>query len=215
MRVLIINQHPKDWLGGSEIQCDIIAKNLKEFGHEVFYGAINPGSAQYDATYMVLPIKRPMSFNLLRQWRLIDPEVIYWRANQKGLLGAVLLAKLLNIKFVYGLSTIEDARGYQYLKSRRFTKNWLNILATPFKFLLILIKNLILKISIKLVDGVSSLNKDFLNFLPASLPNKIYHPNSMELAWGPEFEWPKKYVVWVGNIRSSKNPELYLRLAVS
>ncbi len=40
MNLLIINQHPSDSLGGSEMQCDLIARGLTERGHQVVYASV-------------------------------------------------------------------------------------------------------------------------------------------------------------------------------
>ena len=56
MKVAIINQHPQDFLGGSEIQCDIIVRKLQEFGHHVVYLACK-GNREYDCPYPVKPVK--------------------------------------------------------------------------------------------------------------------------------------------------------------
>jgi hypothetical protein len=40
MKILIINQHISDALGGSEMQCDLIAHGLTNLGHQVIYGFI-------------------------------------------------------------------------------------------------------------------------------------------------------------------------------
>ena len=40
MKVLLVNRHMDTILGGSEIQCDLIARKLLEFGHQVSYLAL-------------------------------------------------------------------------------------------------------------------------------------------------------------------------------
>ena len=59
MKIAIVNQHPTDMLGGSEIQCDIIARTLVEFGHEVDYIAVGGHDCDaYEVPYRVRPVAR-------------------------------------------------------------------------------------------------------------------------------------------------------------
>jgi len=58
MKVLIINKHQSDLFGGSEMQCDLIARGLVERGHTVIYGAVDgKRKASYsELPYMVIPL---------------------------------------------------------------------------------------------------------------------------------------------------------------
>ena len=51
------NQHLEDVIGGSEIQCHLIAKYLTGFGHEVFYAAINSKQVDYATNYHIIPLE--------------------------------------------------------------------------------------------------------------------------------------------------------------
>lgn len=58
-RIAIINQHVTDTLGGSEIQCDIIAHGLWERGHLISYLAIDGRTeGDYKTPYQVVPVAR-------------------------------------------------------------------------------------------------------------------------------------------------------------
>ncbi len=49
MKIVIVNQHIQDVIGGSEIQCDLIAANLTSLGHQVTYAGANQQPKQYQS----------------------------------------------------------------------------------------------------------------------------------------------------------------------
>ncbi|MDX1641753.1 MAG: hypothetical protein R3220_08635, partial [Balneolaceae bacterium] len=57
MKISIINQHCDDTLGGSELQCDFIARELTKRGYNVQYIAIGGTDKDYDTPYPVEPCK--------------------------------------------------------------------------------------------------------------------------------------------------------------
>ena len=204
MKIFIANQHKQLALGGSEIQCDLIAKGLKDRGHDVVYLAL--GSSSIDATeipYRVRPFKFSYGkfYNLLQKER---PDIIYWR-NRHFRLAAVIIAKLFKVPFVFAVSSPDDVKVFwhridnpknyfltQLLKARQLVKSFYNYFG------------------LLLSDGVTSLNSEYLEKVPVK--NKVTIWNAMEINSVP-FSWPRPYFVWVSNIKPIKRPEIYIKLA--
>ena len=95
MRVLIVNQHPQIALGGSEVQCDLIATEMTRRGHFVVYGAvqekiIDEQSVEYTVSY----IDPKRFFSSLKDYiQKQKPDVIYWRYNKRKLIHGVIAAR--------------------------------------------------------------------------------------------------------------------------
>lgn len=219
MKIVIINQHPDDLLGGSELQCDIIATYLTRFGHQVTYLAVKGIKATYDTEYSVIPVDNLNPFRLYSILRELNPDVVYWRHNKKRLFTTALGSKLVGSKFVYSMSTYSDSciwidRGVTVFS--RFLKRFKNAsgplgVINSFVFLTDPLASAINYLAIPFfVDGIVSLNCDYLESMPKKRKTVIH--NSMP-AVRQDFCWPKPYVVWVGNLKGRKNPEKYYELA--
>ena len=149
MKVLIINQHPHDYIGGSENQCDLIADYLHKFGHNVFYGIANPLRNNYECDYHCIPIRKPFIISYAALLKNFRPDIIYWRFNKKHLFfWAVLIAKKFKIKFVFAITSFTDTERWiwsgtkplsykanpkeKYWKIKPLLK-WIRSLALPIK----------------------------------------------------------------------------------
>lgn len=222
MRIAVINQHPLDALGGSEIQCDLIAQELTKLGHKVTYFAVSAKKTSYPVSYPVEPLPRFGLFALFRALRRHRIEVVYWRHNKKGLFKAALAAKLAGAKFIYALSSISDSRPWVNFGSRpleRFLAAWkaagrgqifrpsllmltLDPLYSAANFLAVPL----------LANGVTSLSSDLIHHVPVT--RKTVLRNSMSISALP-FRWQRPFVIWVANIKPKKNPEAFVALAES
>ena len=216
MKVLLINQHIYDGIGGSEIQCDLIAWKLSEKGHKVLYGIVNPQKVQYNCEYATTFIKKPFLisyFNLVRQFK---PDVIYWRYHKYKLLTAVIISRILKTPFVYVLSSMYDIKVWVWQKPKRSSQTsfpWCNKLSKLLRYIFSSyrsLKNLWNYCGVCFVDAFISMNSEFLGKLP--IPRQIHINNSMKKEYIP-FEWKKPYIFWVANLKRSKNPEKYIELA--
>jgi glycosyltransferase involved in cell wall biosynthesis len=218
MKIVIINQHPYDTLGGSEIQCDLIASVLVRNGHNVTYLAIDGRQHSYTTDYQTLPLTS-FAGQLYRILREIGPDVIYWRYNKKHLLVSTLIAKLLGITFVYALSHISDSRVWVRSGNRPLER-----LSTAFsegvdaraivRSLTMLVDPLLSALNYSgvplFVDAAVHQISTTKNTLPVR--RQILIRNSMTDEASP-FQWPRPYVVWVASIKAKKNPSVYLQLA--
>ena len=85
MRVTIINRHMTQNLGGSEIQCDLLARGLVERGHAVTYVAPVKRSIDVATPYGLRPVEEPSE--ILAAVLESQPEVVYWPPGDCGYLG--------------------------------------------------------------------------------------------------------------------------------
>ncbi len=208
MKLLIINQHMDTVLGGSEIQCDIIANNLIKLGVDVIYLIIN-GKNIGKHQYKTILLKRNSFINIYKCIKQTSPDIIYFRNNKKLLLKTSLAAKIARVKMIFALSAVNDVVSWYYPSCRE--KNIKTIIKSLCRSLISLINYR----AFYLIDGVVSLQKKLLDKLPKrfSKDNTITIYNSMNIEITKDFKWNKDYIVWVSNIKSIKQPEIYIELA--
>ena len=204
MKILIVNQHISFALGGSETQCDLIAKGLSKRGHDVLYAAVG-GASDEDFGYRIARINpgRVKEFSdLLDNER---PDVIYWRYNKNNFHDCALEAKKRNIPFVFALSAKQDVEkfGFRYRKKKTFFLS----LSNTFQQMRNSVRNYR---GFKYVSGFTTVNSQYLKKAPVKNKRKIW--SAGETSFAP-FEWDKKYFVWVANFKTTKRPEIYLKLA--
>lgn len=218
MKVLIVNTHYLDNVGGSEIQCHIIAKYLSDFGHDVTYGIIKPEKSEYPVCYHYELIGGGFLNSYRNLIKHIKPDIIYWRFNKRHLLTSSFITRMNKSKFVFAVSSIPDTerwiwsgtakKQYRFVIDRR--KNTLENI----KDLTKIIYNIVLSgwnyFGFYLADAIVYNNEDLYGKLPSKNQYLIHNsiiPNT------EEFSWPNPYVVWVSNIKDKKNPEEYIKLA--
>lgn len=216
MKILIINQHIEDAIGGSEIQCDIIASCLLDFGHKVFYAAINSKRNNYSSNYKVISIKQ-MSLRITNKViKDVSPDIIYWRFNKKSFLKTVILSKLYRVRFVFAVSSFSDTEKWIMTGTNVFNiKNWQSDISFLKKIISAIRNAFISRINYMafyFVDGITLLNNDFKNKIPVK--KQVLISNSMKTNIIHQ-KWPKPYIIWVANIKPKKNPEEYIKLARS
>ncbi len=213
MKIMIVNRHMDTTLGGSEIQCDLISRNLTKMGNEIVYIAVGSQKVT-EHLYTVVPEKNLTFFSFLRNLKKYKPDVIYWRYNKKKLLKCVLAAKIQKVKFVYSLSHVNDVTKY-VSDSVAFSGS---IIHKARQYLSNVKTRIISRINysaISWVDGVVSLQECLLELLPRGFleGNSSCIYNSMEYKPSIDFSRERPYVVWVANIKPPKRPELYIQLA--
>ncbi len=205
-RIAIVNQHPADMLGGSEIQCDIIARGLVERGHGVDYLAVGGKAGQdYGAPYRVLPVAR-QARAIADEVLATRPDLVYWRFNKHCFAIAARAIGRAGIPIVFSVSHVRDvtrcyfqpgawrAGGFKALR-RAAKESWrLYREHRGFAHVAALVSN----------------NPD--NLGKVAVPVQVHIPNSMVTTAVP-FAWPRPFCLWVANIKERKQPEKFVELA--
>jgi len=208
MKILIVNQHPDDVIGGSEIQCDIIANQLTQLGHEVVYFAVNGQQCCYETSYRVIPGTLPGS-DLRQALREYAPDVVYWRFNKRKFLPAALMIKRMGVKLVFAISHINDVIKWSH-KVRFDAVSLKGKIIQRYCAFRSSLASRINHLGFFWVDGVIAQLRQQTGFLPVRKETII--PNSVDARSTP-FTWEKPFVIWAASIKPAKNPELFFELA--
>ena len=206
MKVLILAKHLEHNLGGIEIQCDLIARELFLAGHAVVYGTptfSSPLSKQYP--YQIESCDLATTHSLAALIDRVEPDVIYLRNNKNRLWVMAKTAHRYGVPVVFAASSLQDVQPWAYHASqqpwsaRRIASvvwqrmksrwNW-----SGFRY----------------VSAAVSLNRDYTDRLP--VPLRFHIPDSMDGTIEP-FSWPRPFVAWVAQLKDYKHPEEFVELA--
>lgn len=202
MKICIINKHPKDFLGGSEIQTHNIATELSKKKFSIDYIAIN-GNKKIKTNYRIYNIKDSLN-NILTQIDKVKPDIIYWRYNRNYLITLILFSKLKKIKFIYAASSIRDIKCF--IKNETSFKK-INF----FRYLFNVIFRFYQNLFFGLIDSITTNNEIFLNYI--NHKKKIYIPNFISSKKKGYFKWKRKFIVWISNLKPVKNIDLMYETA--
>lgn len=211
MRILIVNQHVTDVVGGSETQCHRIASQLTAMGHDVIYGVSHPRKRVYDVPYSVRLITQPFVKTFREALREVQPDVVYWRFNKKYLLRSVLEARRAGVKFVFAISHINDMRAFVAKPFHAGQEPLLKILQRSSRFAADVAFSAINSLAINWADGIVFQHT-------GQIPRKFGQQHVVIYNSAPRIDsYPSNdapsYVLWVANVKRSKNPETVIRLA--
>jgi len=205
MKIGIINKHCEDIIGGSEIQCDFIAKGLEALGHEVLYIAVAGNRLNYSSNYKVIPVRREPAA-IVQACAEHSPDIVYWRFNKHLFLPVARRIRKMGIPIVFAVAHINDLIRF----SCKPQKNKYKVLKF-FKEQKQKVQNAYNHFGFRYVDGITVNNKNYLRFIK-ECKETMYIPNVM-VGSSIEFNWTKPFCLWVASIKSSKNPEKFVGLA--
>ncbi len=208
MKILVINHHPQDVLGGSEVQCDLIATRLTRSGHDMVYFAVHGKQHAYTTAYKVEP-GSPGFRELKRILARHRPDLVYWRFNRRKLLPSVLACKFMKVKIVFSISSESDLIKWSH-RFRFDQLSWTEKLKKLSPFLRHIMSTRLHYIGYYLVDGVVAQLEQQTRKLPVQREVVIH--NSVEATVSP-FHWERPFIGWVGNFKPIKHPELFIELA--
>ncbi|HKK87547.1 MAG TPA: glycosyltransferase family 4 protein [Saprospiraceae bacterium] len=198
MKITVVNRHRSDIMGGSEVQCDFIASELVQRGHDVTYVAVKGKKKYYDVSYKVLPCKSEGS-EILESIVKSRPDLVYWRYHKNFIYDIFKKLDELKIKIIFAVSSEYDTHRFLYNKKQSLYINFRKWLRNINQFR-----------GIRYVDAVVVNNESHLNRLPVKRQQFI--PNGMTDEY-VSFKWKRPYCIWIANIKSIKRPELYIDLA--
>ncbi|HSX59234.1 MAG TPA: glycosyltransferase family 4 protein [Tahibacter sp.] len=206
MRILILAQHLGRALGGIEIQCDLLARELGALGHEVHYGAAHGVAAPLPATPYALTAWTPGDAASLRELlRRARPDVVYLRHNKVALRATARALRDAGVPLVFAASSLQDVQAWSY---HRKHAAW-----TPRRLASVAWQRLRSRWNwggFRWVCAAVSLNAHYTARLPVA--QRVHIPDAMDAAAVP-FAWPRRYVAWVAQIKDYKNPGDYVELA--
>jgi glycosyltransferase involved in cell wall biosynthesis len=204
MKIVLVNRHPSDVIGGSEIQSAGIAIRLNALEHEItFVAPAGDAGKNYDTVYKVIPVVSDAE-EIAKAVIAQKPDIVYWRFNKYHFHDAVQKIAAHNIPIVFAVSHISDTQPWSYRET----------MTSGLSSFLKGIKQGVLNVynhrGFKYIDGVTVNNIEQLNLL--SIKKQQLVNNSITNEAIP-FSWSRPYVVWVSNIKPAKQPELFVKLA--
>jgi glycosyltransferase involved in cell wall biosynthesis len=206
MRILILAQHLGRALGGIEIQCDLLARELCALGNIVHYGAAGGLAGPAAPAPYTLADWTPGDAQSLR--RLLEearPEVVYLRHNKHALRATAAVLRAAGIPLVFAVSSLQDVQAWSY---HRKHCAW-----TPRRVASVAWQRLRSRWNwggLRWAAGAVSLNAHYTARLPVA--RRVHIPDAMDSAALP-FHWPRRHVAWVAQIKDYKNPGDYVELA--
>lgn len=209
MTILVINYHPQDMVGGSEIQCDLIANALTRRGHRVVYMAVDGRQASYRCSYHVEP--SPISFAALRRiMRVHRPDIVFWRFSKRKFFFSAFVFWLLKAKVVFSVCNMYDVIKWGHklpapcnLPLQQRLRHSLTI----FRELLYSRYNYC---GFYFVDGVIAQSQQQTQQAPVKYERVIYNSATDRAV---PFRWNAPFVIWVSSLKKRKNIEAFLTLA--
>lgn len=204
MNIVIVNQHPDDVLGGSEIQCDLLARGLAARGHIVSYVAASKYYMPRQGYPYDVCITHRDPDSIARTVISREPDVVYWRFNKRFFRSAVRRIRSYSVPVVFAVSHINDLEPWG-VKPLAGKKAWLSSLARK-------VRARWEHGGYRFINAMTVNNREHLARAP--IKDCTYIPNGMTVEATP-FSWPRPYCAWVANLKAPKRPELAVRLAGS
>ena len=213
MHVAVVNRHPSVAVGGSELQCDLVARGLAARGHDVTYVAIGGATSAEDLPYALVTVDGAPE-SIARAVTAVRPDVVYWRHNRRGLRQLARRLDRERIPLVVALAHADDVApwpSWPWPGPGSTMRDRLSDLRSRFRWRRQLA-------AYSDVTAIASQREDLLGAVPyATVALQRYVPNMMvvELESEDRFDHPRPFVAWVANLKARKRPELLPGLATA
>lgn len=212
LHVAVVNRHPSDAVGGSELQCDLFACGLVTRGHRVTYVALRSGEGPgttVPTAYELVRLGEEESRDpavVARAVRDAGADVVYWRYGRDGLdrVAARLAAQPRPVPVVLAVAHVDDVSRWPTAPF-----SWAGARASAADVR----RRLVHRRSWRAfgdVAAVAAQRADFVDRVPVPLQRHV--PNVVDPTVVP-FTWPRPYVAWVANLKARKRPEELAPLA--
>ena len=211
IHVAVVNRHHDDAVGGSELQCDLVARDLVARGHRVTYVALNAedeGEPEGRYPYTLVRLGTRASRDAVAvsdAVRSSGAQVVYWRYG-RSLLDHVTrgLAELPAVPVVLAVAHVDDVSRWP---SGPLVRNGVRALIADVRGR---IEHRRSWRAFRDIAAVAAQRQDFLDRVPVGLQRHV--PNVVDPA-SIRFDWPRPYVAWVANLKARKRPEQIAPLA--
>jgi glycosyltransferase involved in cell wall biosynthesis len=200
MKIAIVNKHRDEALGGSELQCDFIAEELQNRGHQITY--IAPGftaNIESEEYIYCLEACEFTAEGIINALNSFSPDVIYWRFNKNFFLKVAGWSRKQSIPFIFAASSVNDVSPGFY-KYNLGIRNFFRSIAESYWN----------HLGFRYVDVLTVNNKEHLDKL--NIEPQVFVQNGMKEDFEP-FRWEREYCAWISNIKQIKRPEKVVELA--
>jgi glycosyltransferase involved in cell wall biosynthesis len=209
MRIAIVNRHLRDGAGGSELQCDLIARGLAARGHHVVHLVTSQGTA--DLTGLPYRCVRVGAGEdaVIEALVAEEVDVAYWRLNRLGLPAFVAGCRRAGVPVVFATSSNDDVARWPQegwpgprevgLRDHAAQLRWRVVHRLGHR-------------ALRDVDVLTVQREDFLGRAPTRRQVVVRNSGSSD-ADRTTFSWPRPYVAWVANMKRRKRPELLPAIA--
>ncbi len=205
MRIIIINAHYSKKLGGSEIQCHLIAKTLFQKRIPILYAAINGYDETREWPYPIISVSKSRQQHLSALIREESIDIVYWRYNKKLIWPNFREIARLGVPIIFAVSHIND------LQFRAKKKGYHGFRLSLKENLKAVIKAYYLKKARNYISGYIVNNEEHYHLIPDNI-NKVFIPNGVFTGY-KETSTTAPYILWVGNLKKVKKPESFFALA--
>jgi glycosyltransferase involved in cell wall biosynthesis len=207
MRIAIVNRHLRDGAGGSELQCDLIARGLVARGHEVLHVVASEGEASLDGLpYACVRVGSDIgaAVDACLAWR---PDVVYWRMNRLGLPRFVAACRRAGVPVVFASSSNDDVSRWPEESLPALHSGSLRDMLAELRSRL---RHRASYPALRDVAALTVQREDFLGRV--AVGEQIVIRSLIDDAFSPFF-WPRPYVAWVASLKRRKRPELIPSIA--
>ena len=212
LHVAVVNRHPDDTIGGSELQCDLFARGLVARGHRVTYVALHADTSAADpaeepyARVRLDPDASRDASTIADAIVASGADVVYWRYGRQQLDGvAARLARApRQVPLVLAVAHVDDVSRWP---SSPPVRGGLRDIAADVRHRLAHRRSWR---AFRDVAAIAAQREDFLGRVPVGVQRHV--PNVVDPTTVP-FVWPRPYVAWVASIKPRKRPEQLVPLA--